>query len=98
MKKYTLFLFIIFISSTNAYSFDLKTHLWVAQQLLNDVVKNKTITINEKRYELNKEVLSALINNPAHFRMGTLGIDVFPDPIVGQITAHPGLNNGWKNR
>jgi hypothetical protein len=96
MKKYTLFLFIIFISSTNAYSFDLKTHLWVAQQLLNDVVKNKTITINEKRYELNKEVLSALINNPAHFRMGTLGIDVFPDPIVGQITAHPGLNNGWK--
>jgi hypothetical protein len=96
MKKYILFLLIIFISCTKGYSFDLKTHLWVAQQLLNDVVKNKAITINEKRYELNNQVLSALINNPAHFRMGTLGIDVFPDPVVGQITAHPGLTNGWK--
>lgn len=96
MKKYILFLFILFISCTKGYSFDLKTHLWVAQQLLNDVVKNKAITINEKRYELNNQVLSALINNPAHFRMGTLGIDVFPDPVVGQITAHPGLTNGWK--
>lgn len=96
MKKYILLLLILFIALTKGYSFDLKTHLWIAQQLLNDVVKNKALTINEKRYELNNQVLSALINHPAHFRMGTLGIDVFPDPIVGQITAHPGLNNGWK--
>ncbi|MBE5321855.1 hypothetical protein IM793_22050 [Pedobacter sp. MR2016-19] len=96
MKKYFLFVFIIILTATKAYSFDLKTHLWIAQQLLNDIVKNKTITINNKTYELNNKVLSSLINHPAHFRMGTLGIDVFPDPIVGQITAHPGLNNGWK--
>lgn len=96
MKKYILLLIILFIALTKGYSFDLKTHLWIAQQLLNDVVKNKAITINEKRYELNTQALSALINHPAHFRMGTLGIDVFPDPIVGQITAHPGITNGWK--
>ncbi len=96
MRKYVLFVLICFFASIKCYSFDLKTHLWLAQQLLNDVVKNKTITINEKRYELNSQILNALTNNPAHFRMGTLGIDVFPDPIVGQITAHPGLKNGWK--
>lgn len=96
MKKNAIFLFSLLVFCINVYSFDLKTHLWIAQQVLNDVVKNKGITINNKRYELNNQVLTALINNPAHFRMGTLGIDVFPDPIVGQITAHPGLSNGWK--
>ncbi|MCT2561887.1 hypothetical protein [Chryseobacterium herbae] len=96
MKKYILSFIIIFFAYAKGYSFDLKTHLWIAQQVLNDVVKNKAISINNKTYKLNDKVLSALITNPSHFRMGTLGIDVFPDPIVGQITAHPGLKGGWK--
>ncbi|PIF45735.1 hypothetical protein CLU96_2746 [Chryseobacterium sp. 52] len=96
MKKYILSFMILFFACAKGYAFDLKTHLWIAQQVLNDVVKNKAISLNNKTYKLNDKVLSALTANPSHFRMGTLGIDVFPDPIVGQITAHPGLTGGWK--
>lgn len=95
-KKYFIIPVLFLLTSLNAGAFDLKTHLWLAQQLLNDVTQHKAITINNKKYQLNQQVLAALIQNPANFRMGTLGIDVFPDPIVGQITAHPGLTNGWK--
>ncbi len=96
MKK-NIFLFLLSVLVTfKGYSFDLKTHLWLAQQLLNDVIKNKSITLNGKQYKLNDQVYSALVNHPSEFRIGTLGIDVFPDPVVGQITAHPGLVNGWK--
>ena len=28
--------------------------------------------------------------------MGALGPDVFPDPIVGQTTTHPGVEGGWQ--
>ncbi len=96
MKKNLFLLLLSFLMALKGYCFDLKTHLWVAQQLLNDVIRNKAITLNGKQYQLNEEVYNALINYPYEFRIGTLGIDVFPDPIVGQITAHPGLENGWK--
>ena len=28
--------------------------------------------------------------------MGNLGPDVFPDPVVGQTTTHPGVKGGWQ--
>jgi hypothetical protein len=51
---------------------------------------------NNKNYPLTEETLNALVTHQSEFRIGTLGPDIFPDPVVGQITAHPGLPDGWK--
>ena len=44
MKKTFILIAIFFIQ--NCYSFDLYTHLWISQQILNDILTNNTLTIS----------------------------------------------------
>jgi len=96
MKKKLILLLFLLHFCIRGIAYDLYTHLWIAQQVLNDLLVNKHITLNNKQYPLKQEVLAALAAHPSCFRAGTLGPDIVPDPIAGQITAHPGLPNGWK--
>lgn len=94
MKKLLLLFSLIFSLKASAY--DLYTHLWIAQQVLNDIVAKEQVEINGRTYRLDAKVRDALKAHPAAFRIGTLGPDVFPDPVIGQISAHPGVPGGWK--
>lgn len=76
----------------NAWS--LKTHVWIAQQVINDAADGQ-LAIAGGNYALPPHVLNALRLHPDRYRMGSLGPDVFPDPVVGQMTTHPGIDGGW---
>ena len=80
-----------------ASAWNLKTHLWIAQQVINDVIADGQVTIAGREYAVPPRVLEALRAHPDRYRMGSLGPDVFPDPIVGQTTVHPGIAGGWQS-
>jgi hypothetical protein len=86
--------------SVACYAWGLKTHLWVGQQVINDVVDDCNIKIvlisgQIRNYPVSDELCNAIRSNPEAFRAGNLGPDSFPDPIVGQTTTHPGVEGGW---
>jgi hypothetical protein len=78
-----------------AAAWSLKTHVWIAQQVLNDAADGQ-LTIAGGTYAIPPPVLNALRLHPDRYRMGSLGPDVFPDPVVGQMTTHPGVGGGWQ--
>lgn len=78
-----------------ACAWGLKTHIWVAQQVLNDA-HDGYIEVAGKKYRLSQKVADSLRNHPERYRAGALGPDVYPDPLVGQTTTHPGLAAGWQ--
>lgn len=79
-----------------ASAWSLKTHFWLGQQVLNDALDDGRVELGGSSYEVAPSILDALRSNPNQYRMGNLGPDVFPDPIVGQMTTHPGVTNGWQ--
>lgn len=86
----------LMLQPTNALSWGLKTHVWIGQQVLNDALNDGQLEIAGKRYPLPPHILDALRAYPDRYLMGNLGPDVFPDPIVGQTTIHPGVKGGWQ--
>ncbi|MGA1854999.1 zinc dependent phospholipase C family protein [Azospirillum sp. 11R-A] len=85
-----------FACTNPAVAWSLKTHFWIGQQVLNDALDDGRVELGGKSYEVAPPILNALRSNPNQYRMGNLGPDVFPDPIVGQMTTHPGVTNGWQ--
>ncbi len=83
-----------------ASAFKIDTHLWVAQQVYNDVTDDGKITVELNGRPLtipvSNEVVEAIRNNKDAFFMGNIGPDALPDVVAGQMTVHPGLANGWK--
>jgi hypothetical protein len=78
-----------------AGAWGLKTHLWIAEKILADLQYGCEVDLGlggDKRYALDQEVCDAIRTQPAAFRAGVLGPDVFPDFVVGQVTTHPGTN------
>ena len=87
--------FLYLLNTAGAGAWGLKTHLWIAQEVLNDAGDGK-VTLAGREYELPADVSDALRAYPERYRMGNMGPDVFPDPIVGQTTFHPGVDGGWQ--
>ncbi|GEO43127.1 hypothetical protein SAE02_72750 [Skermanella aerolata] len=54
------------------------------------------MTLNGQAYPIPQDVAVAITSHPERYRIGSLGPDVFPDPVVGQTTTHPGLAGGWQ--
>ncbi len=82
--------------STNSYAWSLRTHIWIAQQILNDVLDDGKLNIGNGTYPLPAYIVQALRSHPKMFRCGALGPDIYPDLVVGQITTHPGVKGGWQ--
>jgi hypothetical protein len=83
-----------------ASAWSLKTHLWIADQVIADVIDDCSITLDLKNgskrtYPVPADACAALRARPDLYRAGHLGPDVFPDPVTGQMTTHPGIENGW---
>ncbi|MBF0397442.1 MAG: hypothetical protein HQK78_11760, partial [Desulfobacterales bacterium] len=89
-----LFLGIVgFINPANAFKAD--THIYVGQQVLNDLLDNGSLTIGGKEYAVDPEIVEALQRFPNEYRFGNIGPDASPDMLIGQMLIHPGIEGGW---
>lgn len=86
-----------------AHAFGFKTHLWIAEQLIQDAKENCVLRIRSVRNDgspdaavgLEPALCHSIRDHEAAFRAGTLGPDTYPDLVTGQVTTHPGSKDGW---
>lgn len=96
-----LFSGFLLMAATSAWAFKIDTHVWVGQQVLNNVKRCQTrtgypcVTVElDQRAQvlpIRKELAEALAQYPEFFRSGNIGPDGFPDILVGQTVIHPGI-------
>lgn len=87
---------LLLLQPNSAFAFKIGTHVWIAQQVLNDVVPDGKITIEGREYVVDPELVGALRKHQNVYRMGLIGPDGFPDLVAPQVTAHPGVNSAWQ--
>jgi hypothetical protein len=115
---------LIAVHSIPVAAFKPRTHVWVGQQVLNDLADGCTDLVGEgscvtittcvnqrdgiyypwspdslcrdREYRVRPDISNALLRHSAAYRAGHIGPDAFPDLMVGQTTAHPGLAGGWQ--
>ncbi len=97
----------LILAPVQANAWSLETHLFVGAAVLEDLLTDDMVNLCasgvaaspavdcSKRYPVRAEVVSAIRANPQAFLAGTLGPDVYPDFITGQVTVHPGIEGGW---
>lgn len=88
-----------------ANAFKLETHLWVGQQVINDIEDDGQLSFKlgdkEVKIFVDDYVKDAILNNKQHYLMGNIGPDAAPDVVVGQNVIHPGIRDetghliGW---
>ncbi len=92
--------FTLFVATPTAHAFKIDTHVWIAQEVLNDVVPDGRVTIEGREYPVAQHVWRALADYPSQYRMGNIGPDFLPDILVGQLAVHPGMvkdkPSAWK--
>lgn len=96
----TLAALVVLLLPFSSHAFKIDTHLWVAQQVYNDISDDGRITIKLKNRSLTipvpDDVLSAVLNHKNAFFIGHIGPDALPDVVAGQMLVHPGVADGWK--
>jgi hypothetical protein len=74
-------------------------HIWIAQEVLNRISKQGTITLTVGDRQVQVTVppdrVAAIRRYPEYFRMGSIGPDAYPDVLVGQMIIHPGNPHHW---
>jgi len=85
----------------SSHAFKLNTHLWVGQQVINDLeASNGKITIRLRgqnvQLPVRDDIRLAILQNKNEYLLGTIGPDAMPDVVVGQSLMHPGQANGWQ--
>jgi len=86
---------LILLSTISMFAFDTRTHVWIAQEVINDLEDGKLTIEPFGEFEVNATIASSILNNKRVYRMGNIGPDGFPDVIAGQVTLHPGLEDGY---
>ncbi|MFZ5446501.1 MAG: hypothetical protein ACOZQL_41320 [Myxococcota bacterium] len=89
----------------SSFGFKIETHLYVGQQVINDLEDDgrltfvfkagagqpeKTVTI-----AVPAQVRDAILANRNEYLLGMVGPDAMPDVVVGQMFPHPGVSGGW---
>ncbi|OMP30067.1 zinc dependent phospholipase C family protein [Mangrovimonas sp. DI 80] len=95
----TIVLF-IFLIPTNSTAYKVDMHIWIGQQIINDLEDDGklsfTIKGKTKYISLNQNILNAILSNKAYFLQGNVGPDALPGIYSGQMTIHPGgQNSDW---
>lgn len=97
MLRYpVLALLVAALAITPGQAFGLKTHLWIAQRVLDDVSKDCKVTLKRKRIAIDPTLCQSMLHNPGAYLAGAIGPDTFPDIKVGQSAVHPGLQGSWQ--
>ena len=83
-------------SSLSAYAFDTRTHVWVSQQVINDIEEDGDLDIPPfYNLPISEDRKNAILSQKESYRLGNIGPDGFPDLLTGQQTTHPGILGGW---
>ena len=90
--KRTLFLASLY--ATALFAFDTRSHVWIAQEVINDLEDGKLTIAPYGEFRVNRDIVTAILQNKKSYRMGNIGPDGFPDVVGGQVTVHPGLEDG----
>ena len=98
IPRVSSFLFFLIISTFpySGFAFGLKTHLWIANNIITDVNNDCALRVNNNEYKLIPQYCDSIKEYPTSFLSGALGPDIYPDIIVGQTTTHPGITRGWQ--
>ena len=88
------FLLPLLLFSTSLFAFDTRSHVWIAQEVINDLEDGKVTIAPYGEFDVDPAIVSAILENRGTYRMGNIGPDGFPDVIGGQVTVHPGLEDG----
>jgi len=89
------FILIFNILFSLLYAFDTRTHVYIAQEVINDLEDGKLNIEPYGEFSVDEAIKNAILENKATYRMGNIGADGFPDVIGGQVTLHPGLEDGY---
>lgn len=108
MKKIIKYVVCAFVACApmTSHAFKIDTHVWVGQQVINDLEDDGKLNIKLGEQSVNidvpADVKNAVLNNKSAFLMGNIGPDAVPDVVVGQTAVHPGvedqnfINIGWR--
>ena len=89
------------ILPSSALAWKITTHVYLTDIILADVLDDGNVTIYAVNYETGQiigeigeyavegDILTALQNNTAQYRAGTVGPDAYPDIATGQQVIHP---------
>ena len=84
---------LVLLLSKNAYGFKIETHVWLVNQIAEEIEQNnKAVIINGRSYPLDLRIGNAIVLNRGAFVMGVMGADIYPDMFAGQMTTHPCVN------
>jgi hypothetical protein len=88
------------LTPIEARAFKVETHVWIAQQLIDELSVKPEVTVRLGTLPLMLPVLprvrDAILAHPELFRLGSIGPDAFPGVYEGQMTIHPGAEKkGW---
>lgn len=78
-----------------AEAFGLKTHLWIAQTIYQDMADCKLELRNGRAFAVPEETCTAILAHRGEFLAGAIGPDAFPDIMTGQTIIHPGDKGPW---
>ncbi|WHI47308.1 zinc dependent phospholipase C family protein [Microbulbifer sp. JMSA004] len=82
------------LATNQGWAFKLKSHVFVGQQVINDLADDGRVTfeINNNYYDIDvpDDVSSAILENQSAYLLGNIGPDASPDFVVGQTSVHPG--------
>ncbi|GAA5442453.1 hypothetical protein Misp06_00627 [Microbulbifer sp. NBRC 101763] len=82
------------LATNQSWAFKLKSHVFVGQQVINDLADDGKLTfeINNNYYDIDvpDDVSSAILKNQSAYLLGNIGPDASPDFVVGQTSVHPG--------
>jgi hypothetical protein len=96
----TVLTFLVVCTSVgSAYAFKVDTHVWIGQQVIEDLYDGYlTFDLNGKKVDIKitDEVKNIILNNQAYYRMGNIGPDASPDIVSGQTVVHPGSDKNWE--
>jgi hypothetical protein len=94
-----LLIFFVIVLPNQALAFKADAHVWVAQQVLNDLSDGQlTFYIDGRAVNISVDidVKDALLSHPETFRMGSIGPDALPGIYSGQVAIHGGSpSGGW---
>lgn len=101
IKFFKFFLLILFLTSSMAYAFKVDTHVWVGQQVINDLEDDGKLRFNLDgtivNIDVSDEVISAILDHKQVYLIGNVGPDAAPDVVAGQSAVHPGVTDSEGN-
>ncbi|MCS0437188.1 zinc dependent phospholipase C family protein [Vibrio diabolicus] len=82
----------------NASAFKVETHVWIAQNVINDLKDDGALNFKIDNQSIDikvpTKVKESILNHQIQYRLGNIGPDSFPGIFEGQMVIHPGSEDG----